>query len=31
MNGDLTVIATIEDGKRTDLPKEDQFTYKKIK
>ena len=30
-NGDLTVIATIEDGKQTDLPKEDQFTYKRIK
>ena len=29
-NADLTVIATIEDGKRTDLPKEDQFTYKNI-
>ena len=30
-NGDLTVIALIEDGKRTDIPKEDQATFKKIK
>ena len=30
-NGDLTVIATIDDGKRTDVPKENQATYKKIK
>ena len=30
-NGDLTVIATIEDRKRTDLPKDKQFFYKKSK
>jgi hypothetical protein len=29
-NGDLTEIAKIEDGERTDLPKEDQVTFKKI-
>ena len=29
--GDLTYVAYIEDGKRTDLPKERQHTYKKIK
>ena len=29
-NGDLTVIATIEDGKRTDLPKDKQFFYKRL-
>jgi len=27
----ITAIANIEDGKRTDLPKERQHTYKKIK
>ena len=30
-NGDLTMIAEIEDGKRNDIPKEDQITFKKIK
>ena len=30
-NGDLTAIAFIEDGKRTDIPKEKQFTIKRLK
>ena len=30
-NGNLTVIATIEDGKRTDFPKDKQFFYKRLK
>ena len=30
-NGDLTDIAKIKEGIRTDVPKEEQFTYKKIK
>lgn len=31
-NGDLTSIATIdEDGKRKEIPKEQQQTFKKIK
>ena len=30
-NGNLTIIALIEDGKRTDFPKEKQNTLKKIK
>ena len=30
-NGDLTYIAKIKEGIRTDVPKEEQFTYKKIK
>lgn len=30
-NGDLIVIAKIEDGKRTDFSKKDQTTYKKLK
>jgi len=30
-NGDLTQIALIEDGKRKDIPRADQFTFKKIK
>mgnify|MGYP001178398119 CR=1 FL=1 len=30
-SGDLTVIATIEDGKRTDLSKGKQYFYKRIK
>ena len=30
-NGDLTLIAAIIDGKRTDFPKEDQTTWKKLK
>ena len=30
-NGDLTEVAKIEDGERTDLPKKDQVTFKKIK
>ena len=30
-NGDLTWIASIEGGKRTDIPKEEQLTFKKIK
>lgn len=29
-NGDLTAIAGAENGKRTDLPKDKQFTIKKI-
>ncbi len=29
-NGDLTAIAGAENGKRTDFPKEKQFTLKKI-
>ena len=29
-NGDLVQIALIENGKRTDIPKENQFTFKKI-
>ena len=30
-NGDLTWIANIRDGKREDVPIEEQFTFKKIK
>lgn len=30
-NGDLTLIAAITDGKRTDFAKEDQITWKKSK
>ena len=30
-NGDLTLIAEIEDEKRTDYPKEEQITWKKTK
>ena len=30
-NGNLTIIALIEDGKRTDFPKDSQMTLKKIK
>ena len=30
-DGNLTWIASILEGKRTDFPKESQFTYKKIK
>ena len=31
INGDLTCIAKIEDGKREDIPMEDQFIWKKLK
>ena len=30
-NGNLTIIALIEDGKRTDFPKDEQITLEKIK
>ena len=30
-DGSLTATAMIKNGKREDLPKEDQFTFKKIK
>ena len=30
-NGDLTVIAVIKNGKRKDIPKEDQIPFKKVK
>ena len=30
-NGDLTWIANIRDGKREDVPSEEQFTFKKLK
>ena len=30
-DGSITWIANIEDGKRTDFPKEDQLTWKRIK
>ena len=30
-NGDLTIIALVEDGKRTDFPKDKQVTLKRIK
>ena len=29
-NGDLSQIALIENGKRTDIPNDEQFTFKKI-
>ena len=29
-NGNLTIIALVEGGKRTDLPKDKQITFKKI-
>ena len=31
IDGSITFIASIVDGKRTDFTKEEQFTYKKIK
>ena len=31
LNGNLTIIALIEDGKRTDIPKDEQFTFKIMK